>query len=249
MSWTDEVLPGVMVYIYIYTHIHPRKILGFPAIAAWNVLVTWPSLLASWLTQIFLGGGKPCDAWHLTHHLTVRNPKRARIVSGQVRSTVTAIEWACIPTLSSFQFYFCFHLFYFLYCWFSARSISWISCSCSSTTAGYTSKRSSLGQKRPLGQQHLPSGVIGNCSFILQLHNHHSWHPQGKRVNIGAERVTGQWWAQLELLLKLVSKWRPGTFQRIKYWCWPLMTDRTTKPKSRDCHWKHPCWRTVIGSL
>lgn len=91
-----------------------------------------------------------------------------------------------------------------------------------------------------------------NCTFILQLHNHHQPTPPGKREPGAGEHRCREGWrgrAQLELLVKLESKWRPRTFQRVKHCCCTLMTDTTAKTKSRDCHWKHPCWRTVIGSL
>lgn len=231
-------------------YLSPRKIPGFPAMADWDVSLTWPSLLASQPTQLLRGGGKHCNAWHLTHHLTVRYPRCARIVSRQVgRRTLTTIKWACIPTPYSFQFYFCFYLFHFLYCWSSARSNSWISCFCSCTTAAYTYKRSCLGTGKATWSAAAHHEVWCettplSCSFTVII----SWHPL--LVNTVQGGVTGEWQAQLELLLKLESTWRPGTFQRVKYCCCPLMKDRTAKPKkSRDCHWKYVYWRTVIGSL
>lgn len=209
-----------------------------------------PSWLHSPPSSFLVEGDSVMPAPHSSPDCQVPKMCQNSFRAGGKHSTASVMEWACIPTPYSFQFYFCFHLFYFLYCWSSARSNSRISCFCSCTAAGYTRHGDRTGH---LVSSSLPWGVMWNCTFILQLHNHHQLTPPGNekaqcwwtQVQGG---VTGKWWAQLELLMKLESKWRPGTFQGVKYCC-ALMTDQTAKTKSRDCHWKHSCWGTVIWSL
>lgn len=105
--------------------------------------------------QLLLGGGKHCNARHFTHHLTVRYPRCARTVSGQVGSIAVpqqSSEPASQPlTASSFTFAF----ISFTFC--TAGLLPGQTAESAASAAAQLQvthvRGAAWGQERPLGQQ------------------------------------------------------------------------------------------------
>lgn len=238
-------------------YLSPRKIPGFPAMADWDVchLTIAAGFTAhpapSWWRETL-----QCLAPHPSPDCQVPKMCQDSFKAGGKQNTPTTIKGApASQPLTASSFTFAFISFTFCTAGLLPGQTAESAASAAAQLQLTHIKGAVWGQERPLGQQQ------PTMRFDVKLHLYPAASQlssadtprEGESpvlVNTVQGGVTGEWQAQLELLLKLESKWRPGTFQRVKYCCCPLMTDRTTKPKkSRDCHWKYLYWRTVIGSL
>lgn len=140
--------------------------------------------MASRPTQLLLGRQKHCNARHLIHHLTVRYPKCARILSGQMGSTALpqqSSEPASQPLTAS-SFTFAFTSFTFCAAGLLPGQTAESAASAAAQLRVTHVRGAAWGQERPLGQQQPTKG----CNVRLHLcpaapQSPSSEHPQGKR--------------------------------------------------------------------